>query len=119
MIGSILGRDITNNIKYNSCKDRLFLSAIILVDFVNRFGLNSVLEGGFQVKLQTIISSALDHGKSGLTSLWELNGLEIDLISLEIVAKSNEMYTIWVSLIFNGLKPITVVESDFSVAQHR
>jgi hypothetical protein len=70
---------------------------------------NSILEGSLKIELKTIAGPALDHGHGGVGSTGELNSIELDIVSLESMTKSDEVDSMGISFLFNRFEPVAVI----------
>lgn len=113
-----VARGVADGVDGYPSQNCLLLGSVASVDGEDLVLQHSVLERGLKIKLQAVVGSTLDHWKSGIGSLGELNGVELDVVPLEAVAQTDKLYTVFVCLVLDGLEPTTVVQSNLSVAQH-
>ena len=75
------------------------------------------MERSFQVKNESIPGPALDHRKSSILVFGIFNSIDFNIISLEAMAKSNELNAVRIGFILDCLKPSAVIQTDFIVAE--
>ena len=115
VIGSVQGGGITNNVNDHSHQDALLLGSVVGVHLEDALWFDSVLQRSLKVQLQTVAGSALDHGQSGSGFVGELDGVDFDVILLESMAEADELDSMVVRFILNGLEPTRVVQAHLVV----
>lgn len=77
VIGGVLGAHITNGVNSYSQEDSLELVTVFGVDVVDFWSKDSVLEGEFNVQIQTIFGSAIDWRHCSSIFQGEVHSLDV------------------------------------------
>jgi len=109
---------VGDDIEHDAGEDGLFFSAVGHVDLEDLIRVDTVLQRNLKIELQAVPSAALDHRHRGIRRTAEFDCVDLDIVPLERMAKTDELYTVRVCLVLDSLEPRAVVQTNLVVRQH-
>jgi hypothetical protein len=120
VIRRVLSWGIWYDIQNNSVQDLQFFVAILHVNVVNLFLLDSVLKRSLKSNFKSIFCPTLHNWhSSGSSIVREFDSFQIESILLKWAAKSQVMNAVLVRFVLNSFVPTTVVETNLIVLKCR